>query len=62
MSLVTKCDACDSVMANEKAAYLRLFTSTKEGRMDKEIHNADLCPECYKKICQMIHQEVKKLV
>ena len=61
MSLVTKCDACDSVIANEKAIYLSLSTSTKEGRVDKRIHDADLCPACYEKICEMIKQEAKKV-
>jgi hypothetical protein len=59
LASVTQCDACKSVVANEAAKYVRMYNCNKNGDTKDIIHAVDICPACYKKICEIIGVEPK---
>ena len=60
MASVTQCDVCHDVVKHEKALYLLIKNMTATGHTDYVLHSLDICPECYRKLCDTLNMEVNK--
>ena len=60
MASVTQCDVCKSVVKHEKAVILSIKHMTSAGHADYTMHSLEICPECYRKLCDTLNIEVNK--
>ena len=60
MASVTQCDVCQGVVKHEKALLLLIKHMTSTRCIDYTMHSLEICPECYRKLCDVLNMEVKK--
>lgn len=60
MAAVVKCECCDKVVDYKNAMHIRMYrmtsATTYESGSAKEI--ADVCNDCYSRICYMLNKAV----
>lgn len=59
MARVIKCDVCGSICKSSDALYLKVRDRYVDGSIKNMLHEVDICPECYKRVCDMLNIKAK---
>ena len=51
MASVTQCDVCKNVVRHNEAKDVRINRLTASNGMGSLLHEVELCPACYDKLC-----------
>lgn len=59
MASVIQCDVCGKIREHKEACYLVIYDNTSKGTLGNKLHDADLCSECYEKVCKLLNLRSK---
>ena len=60
MASVTQCDVCKNIVRHNEAKYVRINRLTASNDMGSLLHEVELCPACYNKICLLLMVRVEQ--
>lgn len=60
MASVTQCDVCKNIVRHNEAKYVRINRLTTSDDLGSLLHEVELCPVCYDKLCIFLKVRVEQ--